>query len=320
MAEDCWPKYGGVLVSFIQIIELLLLASLYLVLGGYLLYGLFPHGQFSLRLWIVLASCVGLPTLFIKHLSQVAWFSLLSISALTSAIIIILGYGFTTYHQWDISKIALWDTKGAPVALMVIVFSYISHPILPTIESNMRNPRQFNLILGITYTLIFIIKITFALLGYLAFSSNMNEEITNSISLRPVRIVVNCLLIVNSLCSYPFHMKTTIHCIQDSISSESLRSKFDTMLWYVSIRIIVSLIVLLPAIVIPQFALMMSFVSSLTSMFIVFIFPCIFHLWLQSEYLRWYHKVLDYFIIVFGFAFGGIGLVVSTIDIFRQFQ
>lgn len=319
MADECWPRYGGGIVLTIQLTELTFLASLYIVLSGSLMHSLLPNLPIPQRLWMAIAAFVCLPTLFIKHFSNVAWFSLLSVTALTIAVGIILGYGFSTTHNWEITDIPLWNPNGVPIAIAIVIFSYISHPVLPTIESNMRDPDRFNTMLAITYAFIVSIKVPFALIGFLAFSSNIQDVITNSIPIRGVQLAVNSLLVLNVFFSYPFLVKSIIHCMEDSIASESLQSRLNEWPWFILSRVVVNLVTLLPALVIPHFALMMSFLACLTAMFIAFILPCVFHLYFQSDQLRWYNKGLDYSIIVFGVVTGGVGLVVSWIILVKSF-
>lgn len=309
IAEASSPKYGGIIVVTIQVMELTLLASLYLVLCGHLIHAMVP--VLPLTVWMLISALVGLPSIFFKHLSQVAWISLISIIALTVAVIIVLGYGFSQRFHWDISAIESWDIKGAPISLAIITFSYICHPCLPAIEKSMDDPTKFNAMLGITYAFVYMIKIVFSVLGLFTFSSNMNEVITNSLPKGTLHIVVNSFLIINVLFSYPFRVLTIIHCVEDSVVPESFRSRFHDIVWFVGIRIFVNFVSLLPAIAIPRFALMMSCVGSLTGMSVVFVLPCFFHLRLKSDELKWYQKGLDYFLIGFGVIVAILGLILS---------
>lgn len=321
MAESCWPRYGGVIVFIVQLIELFLLASLYLVLCGSLMHGVLPGTGIPPRVWMAIAACIGLPTLFIKHLSHVAWVSLLGVIALTIAIIIVLGYGISLSTHWDLTTIALWDTQGIPIALAIVIFSYICHPILPTVEGNMREPDKFNIMLAVTYIFVAIIKILFALFGFLSFNTNIREVITNSIPLRSIQITVNLFLLLNVFFSYPFRVITIIRCIEESVDIESfpIPDRAKGLLWYISIRVVVNFLALLPAVAIPHFALMMSFIASFTGMLVVFVLPCIFHLKLQAGELQWYNRVVDYMVIVFGVFAGILGLIVSGGDLIQAF-
>jgi len=319
LGQSCWSRHGGLIVFITQITELVFLSSLYLVLCGSLIEGLLPELLVPKRAWTAIIALIGLPALFIKRLSNIAWLNLVSVIALGIAIVLVLGYGISTTSHWDYTRIALWDTIGTPLALATIIFSYISHPVLPTIEANMKEPKRFNVMLLLAYVFVFVIKLVFAMLGYLAFSPNINEVITNSIPIRILRIAVNSLLLLNAFFSYPFVVITIIHCIEDFTNVESIHARFSDLSWFIFIRVVVSIITLLPGILIPHFALMISFISSLTGMFIAFIFPCVFHLYL-SEDLKWYDKVLDWFVIVFGLIAGVTGLMASGIKLVKSFQ
>jgi vesicular inhibitory amino acid transporter len=316
MAEASSPRYGGVIVVTIQVIALTLLASLYLVLCGQLMHAMIP--VVPLRVWMLIAALVGLPSIFFKHLSQVAWISLISLIALTIAIIIVLGYGFSQSFHWNIGAVALWDIQGAPITIAIITFSYICHPVLPAIETSMADPTQFNTMLAITYAVVFTIKMVFAILGFLTFKSNMNEVITNSLPRGAIHVIVNSFLVINVMFSYPFRVMTIIQCVEDSVVPESIRSRFHDILWFISIRVVINFISLLPAIAVPRFALMMSCVGSLTGMSVVFILPCIFHLCLKAGELKWYEKSIDYLLIVVGVIAAILGLTLSGTALIKK--
>ncbi|CAH3167159.1 unnamed protein product [Porites evermanni] len=100
LGEACSPRFGGTIVSAIQLVELFLLASLYLVLFASLSKGIFPDLPLSDKVWMLLAAAVSLPTLFVKNLSQVAWMSLLSVIALMVAVVSVLAYGIAHEYSW----------------------------------------------------------------------------------------------------------------------------------------------------------------------------------------------------------------------------
>ena len=100
LGEACSPRFGGTIVSTIQLVELFLLASLYLVLFASLSRGIFPDLPLSDKVWMLIAAALGLPTLFVKNLSQVAWMSLLSVIALMVAVVAVLAYGIAHEYSW----------------------------------------------------------------------------------------------------------------------------------------------------------------------------------------------------------------------------
>ena len=309
LGKACSPRFGGIIVGAVQLIELFLLASLYLVLCASLSSSTFPELPLSQKVWMVIAAAVGLPAIFVKNLSQVAWMSLLSVIALLVAVVAVLAYGIAHHSAWVPSDILVWDIEGVPVALAIIIFSYICHPILPVVEASMKDKSQFRAMLTLSFIAVAILKVGFSVCAFLSFSSNIQDVIVNSLPMGILRRIVNGVLIVNVLFSYPFLVISIIQTIEESVSAESFSFKIPDIVWFIGIRVFTNFLTLLPAISIPHFALFMAFVGSLTASFVSFILPAVFHLILKKKELRLYHYILDVSVIIFGILASILGLV-----------
>ena len=293
LGKACWPRFGGAIVATVQFISLFLLASLYLVLCASLASSILPGLPLSDKIWMLIAAAIGLPTIFVKSLSQVAWLSLLSVIALLVAVVAVLAYGIAHHSTWDIKAILVWDVNEMPITLAIIIFSYLCHPVLPGVEASMENRSQFRTMLALSYIFVTIFKIVFSVCAFLSFSSNIQEVIVNSLPMGVMRILVNGFLILNVLFSYPFRVITIIQTIEESITVDSFPFKIPEIVWFIGIRVLTNFLTLLPAISIPNFALFMSFIGSLTGSCVGLIFPPIFHLILKKEELKWYHYIFD---------------------------
>ena len=309
LGEACLSRFGGIIATAAQLIELFLLASLYLVLCASIVVATFPELPLSDKVWMVIAAAIGLPAIFVKNLSQVAWMSLLSVVALLVAVVAVLAYGIAHHSAWVPSDILVWDIEGVPVGLAIIIFSYVCHPVLPGIEASMKNKSQFRTMLTLTFISVVVIKIVFSVCAFLSFSSNTQEVIVNNLPEGIIRIVVNGVLIANVVFSYPFIVISIIEIMEESISADSFSFKIPDLVWFVSIRVLTNFLTLLPAISIPHFALFMAFAGSLTGSCSAFIFPAIFHLILKKKELKLYHYIFDVSIIIFGIIASILGLV-----------
>ena len=309
LGKACSPRFGGIIVGAVQLIELFLLASLYLVLCASLSSSTFPELPLSQKVWMIIAAAVGLPAIFVKNLSQVAWMSLLSVIALLVAVVAVLAYGIAHHSAWVPNDILVWDIEGVPVALAIIIFSYICHPILPVVEASMKDKSQFRAMLTLSFIAVAILKVGFSVCAFLSFSSNIQDVIVNSLPMGILRRIVNGVLIVNVLFSYPFLVISIIQTIEESVSAESFSFKIPDIVWFIGIRVFTNFLTLLPAISIPHFALFMAFVGSLTASFVSFILPAVFHLILKKKELRLYHYILDVSVIIFGILASILGLV-----------
>ena len=318
LGEACSPRFGGTIVSAIQLVDLFLLASLYLVLCASLSTGIFPDLPLSDKVWMLIAAALGLPTLFVKNLSQVAWMSLLSVIALMVAVVSVLAYGIAHEYSWAPREILVWNIDKVPVSLAIIIFSYICHPVLPGVEASMENKSKYRTMLALSYFFVAIVKVVFSVCAFLSFSSNIQDVIVNSLPVGVIRSLVNAFLLLNVFFSYPFRVITIIQTIEESVSPDSFSCKIPGLVWFIGIRVSTNFLTLLPAILIPRFALFMAFISSLTGSAIAFILPVIFHLVIKQHELKLYHYIFDISVLIFGFLAAALGLVYSGKSLFED--
>lgn len=319
LGEACWPRFGGAIVAAIQLIDLFLLASLYLVLCASLSSSIFPGLPLSDKIWMLIAAVIGLPTIFLKNLSQVAWLSLLSVVALLVAVIAVLAVGISHHSSWDVKDMLVWNITEIPVGLGIIIFSYLSHTVLPGVEASMENRSQYNTMLALSYTFVAILKVAFSVCAFLSFSSNIQEVIVNSLPMGIIRILVNGFLILNVFFSYPFRVITIIQTIEESVTVDSFPFKIPDLVWFIGVRLLTNFLTLLPAISIPHFALFMAFIGSLTGSWVALILPAIFHLILKKEVLKFYHYIFDVLTIFIGILAGLFGLFFTGKSLLRAY-
>ncbi|XP_027054615.1 vesicular inhibitory amino acid transporter-like, partial [Pocillopora damicornis] len=191
LGKACWPRFGGAIVAAVQLIELFMLASLYLVLCASLSSSIFPGIPVSDKIWMVIAATIGFPTIFVKNISQAAWFSLVSVVALSVAVIAVLAFGIAHGSKWNLNLILVRNIDEAPVSLALIIFSFICHPILPGVEESLQNRSQFRKMLALSYTFVAILKIVFSVCAFLSFSPDIPEVIANSLPMGFLRVFVN---------------------------------------------------------------------------------------------------------------------------------
>ena len=267
---------------------------------------------------MVIAAAVGLPAIFVKNLSQVAWMSLLSVIALLVAVVAVLAYGIAHHSAWVPSDILVWDIEGVPVALAIIIFQLYMSPHLASRRSKYEGQVPVRAMLTHTFICVAILKVAFSVCAFLSFSSNIQDVIVNSLPMGILRRIVNGVLIVNVLFSYPFLVISIIQTIEESVSAESFSFTISDIVWFIGIRVFTNFLTLLPAISIPHFALFMAFVGSLTASFVSFILPAVFHLILKKKELRLYHYISDVSVIIFGILASILGLVFTGKSLYEN--
>ena len=320
LGSACSPRFGGTIAVANQILTIFNVASLYLVLSASLLTAAFPELPLSDRAWMVIVAAIGLPAIFVRNLSQVAWFSLISVVALTVAIVAVLAYGIAHYSAWVPRDILVWDINYVSISIVIIIFTYISHPVLPGAEASMQNKSQFRTMLKLTYVFVTIVKVGFSVVGFLSFSSNIQDAVVNSLPMGIIRGFINGILIMGLLFSYPFMVISIIQIIEESVSADSFSFKIPDLVWFIGIRMLTSFLTLLPAFSIPHFARFMAFMGSVTEVSTGLIMPAVFHLFLKKKELKMYHYILDISLIIFGILASITGLVYTGKALIESFS
>ena len=213
-------------------------------------------------------------------------------------------------NKWDVQSVLFWNSEGISIARPILVLSYGSHLILPTVELSMREKHKFNLALALAYIINAIIKIVFSFLAFLSFGFNTDQVILNNLPEGTLRACCNLLFVSSCLFSYALLVFSILVFIQTTEVYEHSFSKFPKIASFV-IRAIVVLLSVLAAIIFPKFAYLVSFAGSLNEPTFFFILPCAVHLKLKFKQLKIYQVCLDVLLIVTGIICGIFGIIFS---------
>ena len=208
IAEECFGRQiGGRLVNMAQLIELLMTCILYVVLCGDLMVGTFPEGSIDTRSWMMICGILLIPCSFLKNLHHVSTLSFWCTMAHVAINVIILGYCLLQAGSWGWSQVSLRiDIFTFPISLGIIVFSYTSQIFLPALEGNMQEPKRFECMLNWSHIAAAIFKSLFGYVGFLTWTGNTQEVITNNLPTQGFKGLVNFILVVKVntyACSFP---------------------------------------------------------------------------------------------------------------------
>nr|ANS11594.1 vesicular inhibitory amino acid transporter-like protein [Saccoglossus kowalevskii] len=316
IAVACWNKLGSHLVNVITIVDVTAVATLYLELSGALLVDTFPVAGLSKISWICLSAFVVLPSVFFKNLTRISYLSLIAVLAIGGMLFSVVWYSFGESIKWKLNTVPPFDTENFAISFSVILFNFGTQFIMPGVEESMRERQKFGRMVNFTYLAVALVNMGYAFFAYLTFTDNTQEFITYNLPLGFIQTTVSILFIVKSLLSYPlmfFLIVTSIESMNFSFLPPCYPNNTDEKLhiWSMIFRFVLLLFTLLLAVSIPHFTLLMGVTGSLTSPWLDFIFPCIFHMQLKKGRLRFYHIFADIAIILIGLVGGGIGLVYS---------
>lgn len=338
IAADVWgSRIGAGLVNLAQNIELLMTCILYLVLCGDLFVGSFPNIGLDHSSWTILSCMILVPCAFIKSLKFVSKLSFCNALVHILINMIIVVYCLTKVFDWDLSKVNVaMNICSFPISLGIIVFGYTSQIFLPAMEVNMVDRAKFDPMLYVTHFVAAAFKCLFGLVGFLTWQENTKEVITNNLPTQGLKIIVNIILIIKALLSYPLPYYASVELLEASLfvnqdATQTNHRKFktrapffayscyladgDLKFWAVLLRIGLILFTLLLAIFIPHFAYLMALIGSITGTMLSLIWPCYFHLCLKRRSLIWHQKCINIVIILFGLLITVTGVYNSSAEL-----
>uniref|UniRef100_A0A0M3IFW8 Aa_trans domain-containing protein n=1 Tax=Ascaris lumbricoides TaxID=6252 RepID=A0A0M3IFW8_ASCLU len=215
VADKFHPGMGR-LVLVAQLTELLSTCIIYIVIAGDLLQSCIPSIDKSA--WMMLVSATLLSCAFLDSIRIVSNLSLANAIShlIVNAILVLYCISQASNWVWNEVPFAL-DIRTMPTMIGVVVFGYTSHIFLPSLEASMRDPSEFKWMLKWSHIIAALFKSVFGLLGFLTFGELTQNEISNSLPNQSFKVVVNLVLVVKALLSYPLPYFAAVQLLKDNL-------------------------------------------------------------------------------------------------------
>ena len=290
VADEVFGKaIGGRIVNAAQLIELAMTCILYVVLCGDLLIGAFEYGWIDTRSYMMLCGILLLPCAFLKNLKAVSNLSFWNGVVHIIINVLIIVYCILNIQNWAFSKVTFSvDILSFPIALGIIVFSYTSQIFVCTLEENMVDKNKFHCMMHWSHIAAAACKAGFGYIAFLNWQEDTQEVIVNNID-GWFKVVVNIILVVKALLSYPLPYYAACGLIEEEMFKDDDSTPFPSIwsqdgelkVWGCGFRVACVLVTILFAVFVPHFSLLMGFIGNFTGCLLSFVWPCVFHLYLR---------------------------------------
>ena len=314
-------KLGARTINFTLIFYLYAMNTVNLVLIGRSFHAILNNSTpFSLVATTAIFSLLVLPPLFIKSLSKLAYLSMMSTICIITGGIASQVVFIKHREDWtkNIHIIPMFDGNGFAYAMSVWFFMLICHSVAPQIENSMKKPQKFPLVLHISHCFSALIKVYFGISGALTFGKETRPLVSMNIEKlsAPASVVTNAALAGYAVTSFPINF----YVVCETFDLLVLKNRHPKLkkggkyynLWVLLTRPILVGVGLGVAVVIPYFGLLVGILGSLLAIFLVFIFPCWFHLSIKGHLLPLWKKLAEALVMVLGVAVGLAGLYASV--------
>ena len=213
----CFGSRGHTLVLGVQMLNLNLVASSYLVLMGSCLSFVLPPPQqllgwgwgggtdVSARAWTIVSMVVCLPTVHLGGYKRLAALSVLGVLCLLCIFSLGVYYGVRQEGEPGAPPPLPPPTlQQVPASISMFLFAFSCHGIFPDLEKSMARPELFPQVVGSVFAANALLKMTFAFLLCSAFGGAVAPVVAANFPSAAARQAVSLLVCANALMSFPF--------------------------------------------------------------------------------------------------------------------
>lgn len=316
VGKAVWKQGGAQLVLVTQLMELILISSLYPLIVGSILDRLFVHLGLHLRIWILVGGVAFLPNICLANLSQVAWTSVVVIGSAVVIFTSFIIYGLAHHKAWRLEALVAFNGDTYPEAVMWLVASYFSQPFVTVIEESMTHRRKFNIILFLSFFVMTLINMLMGVIASLTFFPRTEKVITSNLPDSAFKTIVNLMAAILSFTSFTlpvftiFEMLEHFYVVDFKAERKSLKCPASLRQTVFYRLLIVGTAVVLATV--PKFPHLVAFIGSLTGTSLEVIFPTLFHIKLCHSRMTIWQIIIDAVILTFGIAMVAFGLYFSA--------
>lgn len=325
IGDAFWPKYGRHMVDATKFFELIFVATVNPIACGEAVYYTLPYLPVGKQVWILIFGLAMIPNVFLNSVKLLSKISMLTIFFALANFAIIVSYCLGQSASWKAEDLLVFDPLRFPLALGVVLASYSSQIYLTVLEGNMRHPEKFKTVINFAYIAMTVLKIGVGAFGYLTFSDSVSDMVSNNLPLGPYRITVNIVVTVLSFMGYSLPMFAVFDMIEKSVP-RYLTARFlsqdgsrPSVPCVVLLRLMLTSLTILMAVVVPHFTLFAAFIGSGTGTAIALIFPCVFYLKIFFWELKWQEIILNVFIVCFGVLMAVCGIISTGRELYFTF-
>lgn len=157
------------------------------------------------------------------------------------------------------------------------MFTFTAHGNFPIIIASMKNPENSSACFVKAFACSIVFQVSFALVGYIAYGVSVNQAVNKSVQSYTLRTILSFSIIGDKLLTYP-----VVYIPLESNIAKMANVETRSVRPFVS-----AFLIALAALLVDDFARIMSLIGNATCSLDAFVFPIVFAVTLCTTARRW---------------------------------
>eukprot|EP00112_Aurelia_sp_Birch-Aquarium-sp1_P008781 Seg1977.5 transcript_id=Seg1977.5/GoldUCD/mRNA.D3Y31 product="Vesicular inhibitory amino acid transporter" protein_id=Seg1977.5/GoldUCD/D3Y31 len=319
IGEAFLPYFGKFFINVVNIIENFAHAILILLMAGGVMNEVIP--AITDDIWTVICAAPLLAVIFLQRIRSLSKVAMATVTMGTTLVIIATVYSLRFSDRWGrtMATAKLFDIKKFTLAIGITIVTYACQPYLPFIEKDMRNRANFDKLMNISYASVTLFKMVSGFLVYLAYEKLTHPLMTLDLPSGPLRTVSSLFLLIVALTFFIFPMFTVFDIVDQNWPVGKDGNGPSCRMRYFVRSVLLALAVMI-AVVTPHFGLGIALVGNFTATILIFTMPCACDIKFNYPNLSPRELFIDILILVISTVSGIIGIVFSSMELFKSFS
>lgn len=201
-----------------------------------------------------------------------------ALSTTVAVVLILIGTSMDIPTCYEAASYAEVSARQFSLGFGTIVFAYGGHPVFPTIQHDMAEPRYFTKAVILSYAVLFLLYAPVALGGYAVYGTSISDSIISSIQTPTLRLLISVLITLHVL----FSILIIINPLHQGVE-EFVGVKYEFGIGRFVVRTAVLFLTTMAASLLPNFGVFLDLVGSSSMTMLTLVFPGLFSLYLQTS-------------------------------------
>ncbi|CAI2354364.1 unnamed protein product [Caenorhabditis sp. 36 PRJEB53466] len=238
----------------------------------------FSGGNLSFCVLVLIVAACLLPLCFLKSPQDFWWAVVIAMMTTSAAVILIITGSIIDWPTCsNIKQMPPFRITNLFLSMGTLLFSVGGHSAFPTIQHDMKQPKEFTKSVMLAFTIMAFMYIPVCIMGYIVYGDSLRDSIIPSIQTVWIQQAINILITVHCILTLTIVFNPLMQEVEDLFK---VPQKFGVQRVLVRTGIMIAVVFVAESV--PTFGPLLDLVGGSTLTLTSVILPCLFYLYLAA--------------------------------------